>query len=251
MQRVELGKDIIWLDEVDSTNVHMASLAMQGVEEGTVVAAKFQTEGRGQRGNTWDSEDAKNLTFSILLRPTFLPVKKQFLVSKVVALAICDTLECFVSGISIKWPNDIYVGDAKIAGILIENSFSSHLMDTSIVGIGLNVNQTVFTDDIPNPASLCLLTGKEYDLNALLEKLCHALSNRYSQLISENFDVISNDYFGKLYRKDKYYTYMSNGITFRAIIFGVRDSGELLLKTESGEIKSFFFKEISFVHNGH
>jgi BirA family biotin operon repressor/biotin-[acetyl-CoA-carboxylase] ligase len=247
MQQLNIGENIIWLNEVESTNTHIAFLAQKNAAEGVVVAAKFQTEGKGQRGNVWESQSGMNLTFSVLLHPSFLPVKNQFLISKITALAICDTLDLLVGNTSIKWPNDIYVGDNKISGILIENSFSSHLMDVSIIGIGLNVNQKTFSDDIPNPTSLHILTQRLFKLDNLLKKLCSALSSRYHQLKCNNIEAISNDYFCKLYRKDSYYTYMANDVTFRAKIFGVRDSGELLLKTDSDEVREFCFKEVSFV----
>ena len=160
MQRLTIGDQVIWLEEVNSTNSHAAIMARKQVPEGVVIAARYQTEGKGQRGNSWESEEGKNLTFSVLLYPTFLPVRDQFLLSKLTTLAICDTLSPYIQGVSVKWPNDIYVDDCKIAGILIENSFSSHLLDTSIIGIGLNVNQKIFADDIPNPTSLAILTER-------------------------------------------------------------------------------------------
>jgi BirA family biotin operon repressor/biotin-[acetyl-CoA-carboxylase] ligase len=117
----------------------------------------------------------------------------------------------------------------------------------SIIGIGLNVNQKIFSDDIPNPTSLHILTQRLFNLDDLLQKLCASLSSRYHQLMCNSIDIISNDYYSKLYRKEDYYTYKANGEFFKAKIFGVRDSGELLLKTDSGEIKEFVFKEVSFV----
>jgi BirA family biotin operon repressor/biotin-[acetyl-CoA-carboxylase] ligase len=246
MKPLSIGEQLIWLEEVNSTNSYLAIMARKGVSEGVVVAARYQSDGKGQRGNSWESEVGKNLTFSVLLHPTFLPVKDQFLLSKLTALAVCDTLQVLASDISIKWPNDIYVGDCKICGILIENSFSSNLMDTTIIGIGLNVNQKTFPDDIPNPTSLSIIVKKHFSINDILTALCSNLTKRYQQLKLRQWDILAKEYFDKLYRKDNYYIYKANDVSFKAKIVGVRDSGELMLRTESGEIREFAFKEVSF-----
>jgi BirA family biotin operon repressor/biotin-[acetyl-CoA-carboxylase] ligase len=247
MKSTRIGNDIIWLQEVDSTNNYASKYARDGESHGLVIAAHNQTEGKGQRGNSWESISGMNLLFSIVLKPTFLKVQRQFLLSKVAALAVCDVLAPLVNEVSIKWPNDIYVSNCKIAGILIENSFSTSYLDSSIIGIGINVNQTKFTDDIPNPTSLKILTREEYDIDSLLENVCKAFDLRYQSLEAENEESISVDYFQMLFRKDNYYSYRAQEETFRAKIFGVRDSGELILKTDRGELKEFAFKEVSYV----
>jgi BirA family biotin operon repressor/biotin-[acetyl-CoA-carboxylase] ligase len=188
-----------------------------------------------------------NLLFSIVLKPSFLKVQRQFLLSKVAALAVCDALSPLVKEVSIKWPNDICISNSKIAGILIENSFSTSYLDSSVIGIGINVNQKEFTDAIPNPTSLILEIGKEFDIPTLLDSICKAFDLRYQSLEAANDELISAEYFQMLFRKEDYYSYRAQEEVFRARIFGVRDSGELILQTDRGELKEFAFKEVSFV----
>lgn len=250
---VIIGEKTIWLEEVTSTNTFAAAVASASEFDGLVVIAKYQTDGRGQRGNTWESKHGQNLTISIILYPTFIKVRDQFLISKVTALAILDTLKTLSDNVTIKWPNDIYIGNNKVAGILIENSFRSENLEVSIVGIGINVNQVDFSEDLPNPTSIKMVTGENQNLNNILIKLCKAFTYRYAQLTNDNLpcqqagrQLIATDYFENLYRKDNFYNYMASGESFRAKIFGVRDTGELVLKTEDGQIREFAFKEVSF-----
>jgi BirA family biotin operon repressor/biotin-[acetyl-CoA-carboxylase] ligase len=221
-------------------------LAEKGEPEGQVVAAYFQEQGRGQRGNTWESDVSKNLTFSLLLRPVFMKVEEQFAISKVIALSICDWLKMNDVDARIKWPNDIYVGDKKIAGILIENSFSSSQLDVSVVGIGLNLNQTIFSSDIPNPTSMKLLTGNEYRPEIVVSELMVSLQMRYLQLKFGLGDKIKEDYLNALYRFKILSNYSTVDEKFVAKIIGVKPTGELILETELGEQISFGFKEIAF-----
>ena len=166
---------IEWLDSCASTNSVLAGCA--DAPAGLVIATREQTAGRGQRGNTWEAQPGANLTFSLLLRPAAIPAARQFELSMIVSLAIVDTVDAVLEDAGcplraeIKWPNDIYVADRKICGILIENTLTGRSIDRSIVGIGLNVNQTVFLSDAPNPASLCGFTGRAYMLEPLLERL--------------------------------------------------------------------------------
>ncbi len=244
-----IGHQIIWLQEVDSTNQYASRYAREASSHGLIVATHHQTEGKGQRGNTWESSPGKNLLFSLVLRPTFLQVQKQFLISKATALAVCDMLITLASGVSIKWPNDIYIDNCKVAGILIENSFSTSVIDSTIVGVGINVNQNDFPDDIPNPTSLLIATGIEYNVEHLLKSFCSFFENRYQMLERRMVDTITNDYKNLLYRKDEFHLYRAKENTFKAKIFGVRDSGELILETEEGELLEFDFKEVSYVIN--
>jgi len=238
--------NFIWLDRVDSTNSYCMKLAENGDPEGLVVAAYFQEQGRGQRGNTWESERGKNLTFSLLLRPTFMRVEEQFSISKMIALSICDWLKSKKIKPLIKWPNDIYVGDKKIAGILIENSFSSPILDISIIGIGLNLNQTFFSPEIPNPTSLLLLTGMSHRPENVLSELIMSIQTRYLQLKNGLKEKVSDDYLKSLYRFQILSNYSSIDGPFKAKIIGVKPLGELILETENGQQKSFGFKEITF-----
>lgn len=236
----------IWLDRIDSTNNYCMKMVQDGEPEGLAIAAHFQEQGRGQRGNKWESEVDKNLTFSLLLRPVFLRVEDQFLISKVVALSICDWLKGNNVDACIKWPNDIYVGDKKIAGVLIENNFSSPVLDVSVIGIGLNLNQSQFSEDIPNPTSLFILTGNQYQPEIVLSELVVSIQMRYLQLKYGLRDKVSDDYLKSLYRFQRFCNYSTNERTFKAKIVGVKPTGELILETEDGLQKIFAFKEVAF-----
>lgn len=234
-------------NRVSSTNDICMKGAGEGATEGLVVAARFQEQGRGQRGNSWESEEGLNLTFSILLRPSFLRVENQFLLSKMASVAICDWLTGKADRVAVKWPNDIYIGNCKAAGILIENSFCSSFIEVSVVGIGLNLNQRQFSSDLPNPTSVALSTGKDYQPDEALEELIECISARYCQLKEGDTDLLSNDYFNLLYRKDTYCLYRGKEGDFLAKIHGIKPSGELILETDAGELKAFGFKEVLFI----
>jgi len=244
-----LNFDIVWHDIVSSTNDVCMHAANEERTEGVVIAAMYQEQGRGQRGNAWESNSGLNLTFSILLRPTFLRVEDQFLISKVASVSVCDWISAYLEhkDVAIKWPNDIYIGNSKVAGILIENSFSSSQLNVSVVGIGINLNQVNFTSDLPNPTSMRLETSKEYDLQQSLEEFLSCFKERYLQVQSKNASAIDEEYMRKLYRKDIYCTYRSSNDEFKARIVGVKPTGELLLMTDDGRERSFAFKEITFV----
>ena len=241
-----IGHRVIRLEEIPSTNDYANQLALDNNEHGLVVVAALQTQGKGQRGNVWESKSGENLLFSILLKPSFLKVQRQFLLSKVAALAVCKTISTYLPDVTIKWPNDIYVGNEKIAGILIENSFSSSTLNTSVVGIGVNVNQVDFSDDLPNPTSLTWQTGIKYNLEETLLLICQAFDTYYQQLEMGETEHINAEYFDLLYRRKGYNKYVAKGESFKARIFGVRESGELVLETEQGDLREFAFKEVNF-----
>lgn len=238
-----------WYDKVSSTNDICMDSARNGGCEGIVVAAKYQEQGRGQRGNTWESEQGLNLTFSILLRPDFLRVEEQFLISKIASISVCDWIGAYLKDkhVAIKWPNDIYIENNKVAGILIENSFSSSKLDISVVGIGINLNQKEFSTDLPNPTSLAIETTRVFDVQTALEEFLSCFKERYTQAKSGEVTFIDSEYLKKLYRKDIYCTYRASNDEFEAKIVGVKPTGELMLQTEKGEERSFAFKEVTFV----
>ena len=216
--------------------------------DGDIVWADFQTAGRGQRGHTWESRAGENLTFSVVLEPHFLPVAEQFMLLEAVALALADFFAQLGVGTKIKWTNDIYVGDRKAVGILIEHSYSAGKLSRTVVGIGINVNQTDFSADIPNPVSLALLTGKNYDLQQLLEQYEQCLIARYSQLKNGEWDKLQSDYHSMLYRRDEQHPFaLPDGTRFKGIIRGVKPTGDLIIEHENGEKKSYLFKEIEFI----
>jgi len=243
-----IGENIIYLSEVNSTNLYASQLIKDNkFSEGTVVVAQNQTSGKGQAENKWVSENGKNLTFSVILTPVFLSAERQFLLSKIVSLSIIDFLNKFsILDISIKWPNDIYVGNKKIAGILIENSIKGLKYDTSIVGIGLNINQTQFSADIPNATSLKILLNKDFDLKECLNSLLEKLETWYDQLKLQNYQLIDDEYLNSIYNFNKFlpYIYMYQKITAR--IIGVNKYGKLQLEKEDNTIIDCDFREIEF-----
>ena len=163
---------LIHINETNSTNNYLQSLCSeQKVEELTVVVADFQTSGRGQRGNSWESAPSKNLLFSTVIFPEFLEARRQFLISQVISLAIKEELDTYTTDISIKWPNDIYWKEKKICGMLIENDLMGRNISQSIVGIGININQEAFHGAAPNPVSIYQITGKQYDIFEILKTI--------------------------------------------------------------------------------
>ncbi len=239
------GHNIIRLEECGSTNSHLAAIARE-VPHGTVVVTRSQTAGRGQRGNTWESEPGKNLTFSLLLKPRDITAHDQFYISEAVALGITDTLRRHLENhhVKIKWPNDIYAGDKKICGILIENSLSGNLIGHSIAGIGINVNQRRFNSDAPNPVSAVMLTGNELKLDTLLSDVLTAIDNRLRQPV----DMRHHDYLSSLWRRDGgNYRDTASGEEFSAIITGVAPTGHLSLLDSFGNTRVYAFKEVQAI----
>lgn len=237
----------MFVAKTDSTNSALSRmLQTEEVPDGFTIYTYHQTEGRGQRGNQWESEPNKNLLFSTLIRPKHLSIRHNFLLSEVVALAVKKTLDSYTDHIRIKWPNDIYWKDKKIAGILIENTWMGQCVDTCIAGIGLNVNQTLFKSDAPNPVSLKEITGDEYDQEALLQTLLCNI-NEYRFLAEQHPESLQEVYHQALYRKDGFYPYEDNAGVFSAQIVGVKPDGQLCLLTDNGEERSYYFKEVKFV----
>lgn len=239
---------IILKNSINSTNSYAKELILSNkCEDRTVIVADNQTEGRGQQTNVWESEKGKNLTLSLVYFPDELEAGKQFYLSRAIALGISDYLKEQNCDVCIKWPNDIYVGDKKIAGILIENTIMGPFISSTICGIGININQEVFLSDAPNPVSLKQITGRDYDLKKELECLVQAIEKRYQQLESEELIKLNADYMNFLYRKTGYHTFMEEGELFKARIAEITEIGQMVLEKENGEIKSYNFKEVSYV----
>ncbi len=216
--------------------------------EGDVILAQCQTAGRGQRGHTWESRQGENLTFSLLLEPTFLPPQEQFLISECVALGLCDALLHYGIEARIKWTNDIYVGDRKLAGILIEHKLQGSALARTVVGIGLNVNQREFSRDLPNPISMVQTAGREFDREQVLDRVAASLMARYGQLRDGEAEELQAEYHRKLYRLGEEHWYvLPDGERFRGTIRGVESSGTLRIETEGGEERKFLFKEVEFL----
>ena len=244
-----IGSKKIHLSEVNSTNEYLYALYENGeVEEGTVVYAGFQTNGKGMGENTWFSDRDTNLLFSIIIYPTFIEPSNVFVISKIVSLGICDFLQTIIGNeISIKWPNDILVSDCKIAGILIKNDFEVLKMKASIIGVGLNINQQSFPEKIHKPVSLYQLTGNQYDTNSCLDELLLRIVDRYKQLIEGTDAIITDNYADRLYLAgvDHEYT-LPNGNKFNGMIIGVDEDGRLLIQKQDSEILTFNFKEVIY-----
>ena len=229
---------IVHIDETDSTNRWMK----ENGEDEMVVVADYQTAGRGCGQNSWESERGKNLLMSVLVHPKRVSARTQFIITQMVSVALCNTLEPLIDKpVEIKWPNDIYVGDKKICGVLIENRLEGRRIRDCVIGIGLNVNQTEFLSDAPNPVSIKQLTGRDTDrdelLASFLNKLQHAADNKRIHL----------DYMRRLYRQKGLHPFMANGNRFMATIVGVNDEGRLMLQDEQGVPRLFAFKEVTFI----
>lgn len=241
---------IIKLDAIDSTNSYLRRLSNEGdVENYTVVTAKYQTQGRGQMGTSWDSENAKNLTFSVFKNVSWLDKQHPFLISIATSLAVLKALQKLnISKLSIKWPNDILSEDKKICGILIENVIKQNSLDSTIIGIGLNVNQTEF-ENLPKASSLKEITGIVYNLDEVLHTVLDDLKRYFGILKKGNYDAIKNEYESYLFRKDKPSSFMdAEGMVFSGFIKSVTLDGSLQVLLEDNVIKAFDLKEISLMY---
>lgn len=241
---------IITIEKVESTQNYLIELSRKTeLQEGIVINALSQFKGVGQFENKWESEDGKNLTFSLLLKPCFLNPCDQFLLTQVLSLAISDFLLTQTNKpIYIKWPNDIYIGKNKICGILVNNQLFGARFENSFCGIGLNVNQEIFPP-LPNPTSLFLETGKELELNETLKAVLESIDLRYNQLKLGEIEILQRDYMQRLLYKDIFASYIYKGREIEARIFDVNEFGHLLLEERNGNTICCELKEISFTHN--
>lgn len=239
---------IFHIRETDSTSNYLKELLSRTeVEEGTIVFADFQTAGKGQRGNSWESEAKKNLLFSIVFYPDTVRAGEQFVISQIVSLAVVKFLEKYTDDITIKWPNDIYWKEKKICGILIENTLNGDKIIESVCGIGININQTEYVSNAPNPVSLSQITGEEYDLSVLLGEVGQALSLYYDYIRSGKEKTVEEEYKSFLFRRQGYYWYDDGEKNFQAYIKDIKPNGLLVLETDTGEERSFAFKEVRYV----
>ena len=257
---LEAMKKRYHLLEVQSTNTYLLDLLAQGttLPDTTVIYTLRQTAGRGQMGNSWESEMDKNILFSMLLCPTFLPIREQFLLSQICSLGIVEALDELIRTqhlqdevkLSIKWPNDIYAGDGKLCGILIENRLMGGTLQHSVLGVGINVNQEKWIGNAPNPVSLKML-GIQTDPLTVLDLVTKHIVELYNAFRDnkEMANVIRERYMQRLYRKDGYYAYYdpAKDEHFDAEIAGVDAQGPLMLRLPSGEVRSYWFKEVKFV----
>ncbi len=244
------NKKYRFVAQTDSTNRLMKSLLRdQHLPEGFVVRSGYQLEGRGQGSNRWESQKGRNLLFSMLLRPVHVAVEEQFILSQMVALAIYQSLQELLpeeaTAFSLKWPNDIYWKNQKLGGILIENSLRGGKITECIIGIGLNINQTTFYSDAPNPVSLRQISGRRHRLMDVLQTILHPLFEIYSQA---DYAAIRSDYAQALYRREGYHSYFApEKGQFEACILRVEEDGRLVLKEKTGQESGYYFKEVEFV----
>ena len=236
------------IDETTSTNDEARDAKYR---HGDIVWAERQTAGRGQRGHTWTSPEGENLTFSMVLEPRFLPVGEQFLLSEAVTLALTDTFAAYGIDTRIKWTNDIYVGDRKLVGILIEHNHAGASLSRTIAGIGINVNQTAFDPALPNPVSLAQAGGRKFNRSRLLETFLVRCLRRYAQLERGEKETLQHAYRERMYRLGEQHPYrLPDGTLFQAAIEGVLPSGELILRHADGTRHEYLFREIEFVIAG-
>ena len=237
-------------NEVTSTNTYVKELLSEGIElpDMTVVEADFQTGGRGQQDNHWESERGKNLTFSLVCHPTFLQAVDQFVLSQAIAVAVWRTLSDFTEGISIKWPNDIYWNDKKICGTLIECNLAGSTIKDCIIGTGINVNQTVFTSDAPNPVSLAQIIGFTLNRQHILDSIIQQFKELYEELKDGKIEKLKDEYMQHLYRREGFHLYQEpDGEPFEAEIMDVKSNGHLVLRRHDGGLKKYELKQLKYI----
>lgn len=245
------------LDEIDSTNNFLRHLDTPDDYQMTLVTAEYQTAGRGADTNRWESAKGENLLLSLRVKPANLPVSRMFVLSETTALAISDVLGAFLSltspkggrGVCIKWPNDIYYGDSKVAGILIENDLQGSRVQRSTIGIGINVNQRRFLSDAPNPRSLADIVGHDVERRLVLEQFMERFTHLFGQIEDgrpEALDALHENYKNHLYRFGEEHTYSDKDGTFRATLTDVEPSGHLILRDTNGSLRRYAFKEVKW-----
>lgn len=246
-----VGKVFLDFDTLPSTNEYaMNLLSKSKPSEGTVISTRHQSAGRGQYGSDWHSESGKAITLSVIFHPLFLNIREQFDLNMAIALGVYDCLRenCRIVDLSVKWPNDIYIGNRKLGGILIQNTISKGKITASVVGIGLNLNQHRFPNNLPNPTSILLESGVEYDRDELINQLCSYLESYYLLLKAGKIDQLRERYYKALCNFQMPAQYeRADGSRFMGIITGIEREGRLCVENEDGVVEVFGFKEIKWV----
>lgn len=242
-----IGQHIIYEAICASTNTLADQcLRNKALPEGTVVITDHQYQGRGQRGNAWYSEPYKNLTFSVVLYPTFLAPSQSFALNIVTTLALLRVLSAYVpNDLTTKWPNDIYFQDQKLSGVLIENVVESQQLKSSVIGIGLNVNQEHFHEE--RPTSLVRVCGRTLDLQSVLVQLLAALERVYLQLQAQGMAPLQAAYLKNMYWIHETHTFQDATGRFQGKIRGINAVGQLVIERTAGTLKPYNLQEISFV----
>jgi BirA family biotin operon repressor/biotin-[acetyl-CoA-carboxylase] ligase len=246
-----VGQNLIILKEVDSTNNFLKNTLSNSkpLPEGTVIMAESQYAGRGQQQNRWHSDAGKNLTFSILLKPSFLAISDQFDLTRAISLGVYDALYTLLGkGLKIKWPNDIYYNDMKLGGMLIENAIQGTQIKHSIIGIGLNINQDNFPESVPNAASIKQILQRDYDLRQILSDICSHIEAWYLKLKAGQIDVVRKEYLLRLYWLGEKKRFRSATGDFDGIVKDVLNNGLLVIKNSFETVLIFNFKEIEFLN---
>jgi BirA family biotin operon repressor/biotin-[acetyl-CoA-carboxylase] ligase len=244
-----IGQNFVTLTEVDSTNTYLKNLLSNSkpLTEGTVIMAENQYAGRGQQQNGWFAEPGKNLTFSILLKPHFLAITSQFDLTRIVSLGVLDAFAPVLGPmLKVKWPNDVYYGDKKLGGILIENMVQGEQIKNSVIGIGLNINQEQFPQWVPNAISVRQILHHDYDKLQLLSDICRCIEAWYLNLKNGNISLVRNAYLSRLYWLNELKPFKSGDRVFIGIIRGVRDEGLLIVEDTDKSEREFSLKEIEF-----
>ncbi|MBB6129310.1 biotin--[acetyl-CoA-carboxylase] ligase [Mucilaginibacter lappiensis] len=245
-----VGQNLVTIQQVDSTNTFLKTLLSNSkpLPEGTVIMAESQYAGRGQQQNKWHSEPGKNLTFSILLTPAFLAISDQFDLNRVVSLGVYDALHPYLSdNLKIKWPNDIYYGDRKLGGILIETHVQGTNIKDAIIGIGLNINQESFEPGAGNAISLRQILHRDYDLKTILSEICGHIEAYYLNLRAGKFLFVRNTYLSRLYWLNEVKRFKSNDQVFDGVIKNVKENGMLVVENNNGQ-QEFSLKQIEFLN---
>jgi BirA family transcriptional regulator, biotin operon repressor / biotin---[acetyl-CoA-carboxylase] ligase len=246
-----VGQNLIILKEVDSTNNFLKNTLSNSkpLPEGTVIMAESQFAGRGQQQNRWHSDPGKNLTFSILLNPSFLAISDQFDLTRAVSLGVYDALKPLLgNNLKIKWPNDIYYNDMKLGGMLIENTVQGNQIKQSIIGIGLNINQESFDPIVPNPVSVKQILQQDYDLRKLLSDICGNIEAYYLNLKAGKIDFVRKSYLSRLYWLNENKRFRTSAGDFDGKIKNVLDNGILIIENSFETELMFNFKEIEFLN---
>ena len=245
MKQALFGKEIIHLSNIDSTNNFAAKLLSENLcQNGAVIMADVQTEGKGQRGNIWLSESGKNLLSSFVFKPDNLSVENQIALTWATSLSLLETLRKFNIEALIKWPNDVFVGGKKIAGILIENQLQGTQISCSIIGIGLNLNQTFFED--LNATSLLLETNQIVEPRTILNLLAHEMNEQFQLIYSSNFEILKTEYENNLFQMNELKSYEDEFGVFVGKIIGTTEEGKILIE-KSNAIQSYGLKEVAFL----
>lgn len=239
------GFNVLEFEQAGSTNTLAEGLPKEELPDKSVVLTFRQTEGRGQVGNKWESAPGKNISMTVAFRPQNLEAARQFAVSMVITLGCRDFISRHVEGCTVKWPNDVYVGDKKMVGILIEHTVSGANVGMSLCGVGVNVNQQVFVSEASNPVSLAQLLGHELPLREVLAELLECIGKRYEQI--DNYYLLEHDFVQVLYRRYGEYDWKDKTGIFRASIIGVDEYGRLVLRDTAGKERVYGFKEVKYL----